>query len=178
MFVSGWGLEGAATGVESQFAGEVASAWYALTDRFVGTGLTTIFEAPPSPAPSPARWAFFNTSARYLYVLGRERVLPSSLARTHPTHHSPYIAAMAVAGFVALYCLGFVIDDSSTEGRDGFHAWKTLIAPIVGTLAMFGARSSCSLSASSPPCTFVRGTRSAITESAGLRTTRSWGTIR
>jgi amino acid transporter len=119
--------------------------------------------------------AFFNTSARYLYALGRERVLPASFARTHPTHQSPYIAALVVAGFVFLYCLGFVLDDSSTEAallklgtyspllgvlgilfvqgvcsvavvryflteaRDGFHAWKTLVAPVLGALFMAGA---------------------------------------
>jgi amino acid transporter len=175
MFVTGWGLKGSATAVNSQFAGDIASAWYPLTDRFVGTGLTTIFEALAITSSFACSMAFFNTSARYLYALGRERVLPSSLARTHPTHHSPYIAATAVSGFVFLYCLGFVIDDPSTEAallklgtyspllgvlgilfvqgvcsiaviryfltdaRDGFHAWKTLIAPILGTLAMFGA---------------------------------------
>ena len=38
MFVSGWGLNGSAKGVNAQFSGEIASAWYPLTDRFVGTG--------------------------------------------------------------------------------------------------------------------------------------------
>jgi amino acid transporter len=175
MFVSGWGLNGAAEAVNSQYSGEIASAWYPLADEFVGTWLTTVFEALAITSSFACAMAFFNTSARYLYALGRERVLPVSLARTHPTHHSPYVAAMAVATFVALYCLGFVLDDSSTEAallklgtyspllgvlgilfvqgvcsiaviryfsteaRDGFHAWKTLIAPILGTLAMFGA---------------------------------------
>ena len=175
MFVSGWGLKGAAEGVNSQFSGDIASAWYPLTDRFVGSGLTTIFEALAITSSFACAMAFFNTSARYLYALGRERVLPASLARTHPTHQSPYIAASVVAGFVFLYCLGFVLDDSSTEAallklgtyspllgvlgilfvqgvcsvavvkyfmteaRDGFHWWKTLIAPILGTLFMAGA---------------------------------------
>jgi amino acid transporter len=175
MFVSGWGLEGAAKGVNSQFSGEIASAWYPLTDKFVGSGLTTIFEALAITSSFACAMAFFNTSARYLYALGRERVLPASLAKTHPTHHSPHVAATAVAVFVGLYCLGFVLDDSSTEAallklgtyspllgvlgilfvqgvcsvavvryflteaRDGFHVWKTLIAPILGTLAMAGA---------------------------------------
>src|SRR5215218_8253841 len=174
-FVSGWGLEGAAKGVNSQFSGEIASAWYPLTDKFVGSGLTTIFEALAITSSFACAMAFFNTSARYLYALGRERVLPASLAKTHPTHKSPHVAATVVAVFVGLYCLGFVIDDSSTEAallklgtwspllgvlgilfvqgicsvavirfflteaRDGFHAWKTLIAPMLGTLAMAGA---------------------------------------
>jgi amino acid transporter len=175
MFISGWGLQGAAQAVSDQFDGKYASAWYPLTDRFVGGGLTTIFELLAITSSFACSMAFFNTSARYLYALGRERVLPSALARTHPGHKSPYIASLVVTGFVGLYCLGFVIDDSSTEAallklgtyspllgvlgilfvqgvcsvavvryflteaRDGFHAWKTLVAPILGTLAMAGA---------------------------------------
>ena len=175
MFVTGWGLNGSAAAVNSQFSGEIASAWYPLTDRFVGTGLTTIFEALAITSSFACAMAFFNTSARYLYALGRENVLPSAFARTHPTHQSPYIAALVVAGFVFLYCLGFVLDDSSTEAallklgtyspllgvlgilfvqgvcsvavikyfmteaRDGFHWFKTLVAPVFGTLFMAGA---------------------------------------
>ncbi len=175
MFISGWGLQGAAEGVNAQFSGDIASAWYPLTDRFVGTGLTTIFEALAITSSFACAMAFFNTSARYLYALGRERVLPASLARTHPTHQSPYIAALVVGAFVFLYCLGFVIDDSSTEAallklgtyspllgvlgilfvqavcsvavikfflteaRDGFHWFKTLVAPVLGTVFMVGA---------------------------------------
>ncbi|MEA2180166.1 MAG: hypothetical protein QOG77_3463, partial [Solirubrobacteraceae bacterium] len=175
MFITGWGLQGSAEAVGSQYAGEIASAWYPLSDRFVGSGLTTIFEVLAITSSFACALTFFNTSARYLYAMGRERVLPSALARTHPRHQSPHFAAMVVTVFVALYCLGFVLDDSSTgaallklgtyspllgvlgilfvqgvcsvavvryfltEARDGFHAWKTLIAPILGTLAMAGA---------------------------------------
>ena len=37
--------------------------------------------------------AFHNTTARYLYSLGRERVLPTALGRTHEKHKSPHIAS-------------------------------------------------------------------------------------
>ena len=33
--------------------------------------------------------AFHNTTARYMYSLGRERMLPAALGRTHPKYHSP-----------------------------------------------------------------------------------------
>ena len=175
MFVTGWGLEGSAAAVNSQFSGEVASAWYPLADKFVGGGLTTIMEALAITSSFACTMAFFNTSARYLYALGRERVLPISLARTHPTHQSPFVAAMTVTALVALYSGAFVISDPSTEAallklatwspllgvsgilfvqgvcsiaviryflteaRDAFHPWKTLLAPLLGALAMAGA---------------------------------------
>jgi amino acid transporter len=175
IFVTGWGLQGSAQAVNSQFSGEIASAWYPLSDEFVGGGLTTIMEALAITSSFACAMAFFNTSARYLYALGRERVLPVSLARTHPTHQSPYVAATTVTVAVTLYCAAFTISDSSTiaallklatwspllgvlgilfvqgvcslaviryfltEARDGFHPWKTLVAPILGALAMAGA---------------------------------------
>ena len=39
-FVTGWGLTGSANAVKSQYAGEIASAFYPLTDRYVGSWLT------------------------------------------------------------------------------------------------------------------------------------------
>jgi amino acid transporter len=175
MFVTGWGLNGASTAVNSQFKGEIASAFYPLSDKYVGGGLTTALQALAITSSFACAMAFFNTSARYLYALSRERILPAPLARTHPGHQSPYIAASVVTVLVGLYCLGFVIYDPSTEAallklgtwspllgvlgilavqgicsvaiiryflttaRDGFHVWKTLIAPILGTVMMFGA---------------------------------------
>ena len=37
--------------------------------------------------------AFHNTTARYFYSLGREKVLPSALGRTHVRYRSPHIAS-------------------------------------------------------------------------------------
>ena len=38
--------------------------------------------------------AFHNTTARYMYALGREGLLPKALGRTHPKFKSPHIASM------------------------------------------------------------------------------------
>jgi amino acid transporter len=175
MFVTGYGLNGSAQAVADQFAGKTASAFYPLTDQYVGSGLTTILQLLIVTSSFACAMAFYNTGARYLFALAREGVLPSALGRTHPHRHGPVVAAMVVSAIVGLYMLGFVIMDSSTEAallklatwtpllgvlgilavqglcsvaiirfflteaRDGFHWFKTLVAPIVGTLAMAGA---------------------------------------
>ena len=46
--------------------------------------------------------AFHNTTARYLYSLGRERVLPTALGRTHEKHKSPHIASTTQSVIAAL----------------------------------------------------------------------------
>jgi amino acid transporter len=175
MFVSGWGEQASAKAVADQFAGKYASAFYPLTDRYVGSGLTTIFEVLIITGSFACQLAFYNTASRYFYAMGREGIVPDALGRTHPKHHSPYIASMLVTGLISVYILGFVIYDSSTEGallklgtwspllgvlgilfiqaivsfaiirffltraRDGFHWWKTLVAPVIGGLSQLGA---------------------------------------
>jgi amino acid transporter len=175
MFVSGWGQDPSAQAVADQFAGKYASAFYPLTDRYVGSSLTTLFEILIITGSFACQLAFYNTASRYFYAMGREGIIPSALGRTHPRHHSPYIAGMVVTVMVSIYILGFVAYDSSTEAallqlgtwspllgvlgilaiqalvsfaiirffwvkaRDGFHWWKTLVAPIIGGLAQIGA---------------------------------------
>jgi amino acid transporter len=43
-----------------------------------------------------AALGLFNNSARYLYALGRDGVLPRAMGQTHPRHQSPHIAAFAL----------------------------------------------------------------------------------
>jgi amino acid transporter len=175
VFVMGWGPSGVGNGVAGQFAGTYGSAYYPLSDRFVGSGLTTVLEILIITSSFACAMAFYNTSARYLLSLSRERILPAVLMRTHPKRHSPHIASIAVTALVGLYLLGFTIYDPSTEAfflklgtwtpllgvlgilgvqaiasfaiiryfmtqaQDGFHWWRTLVAPIIGGLAQIGA---------------------------------------
>jgi amino acid transporter len=114
-FVIGYGPDNVGKGVAAQFNGDVASAYYPLTDRYVGSALTTAFEALIITSAFACQLAFFNTAARYLFALGRERILPSALGRTHGTHRTPHVAGVVLAVAVALYITAFYIDDSSTE---------------------------------------------------------------
>jgi amino acid transporter len=44
----------------------------------------------------------FNNSARYLYALGRDGVLPRALAQVHPRHRSPHIAALVLTTAIVI----------------------------------------------------------------------------
>lgn len=141
VFVTGWGLTGAATAVKSQYAGEIASAFYPLTDRYVGPWATSLMQILIVTGSFACAMAFFNTSARYLFALGREGVLPAPLARTSG-RQSPVIAAMVVTTFVALYCLAFVIADPSNEGALlKLGTWS----PLLGVLGLLGVQALVSV---------------------------------
>src|SRR5947209_2723951 len=53
--------------------------------------------------------AFHNTAARYMYSLGRERVLPAVLGRTHHRFKSANVASTSQSVIAALIFLSFVL---------------------------------------------------------------------
>jgi amino acid transporter len=134
-FVTGWGLTGAATAVKSQYAGEIASAFYPLTDRYVGGWATLLMEILIVTGSFACTMSFYNTGARYLFALGREGVLPGALARTSH-RRSPATASMTVTAIVAVYALAFTIYDPSTEGALlKLGTWSPLLG-VLGILAV------------------------------------------
>ena len=77
--------------------------------------------------------AFHNTTARYIYSLGREGVLPKAVAETHDHHKSPHkasaVQSVLAAAWVILYGLGYGFDDPSGQAWLGVY---TLFA-VLGT---------------------------------------------
>ena len=174
-FVNGWGVDEVSAAVKAQFEGQYDSAFYPLTDRYGTSALTEYFRVLTITSGFAAQLAFFNTASRYVFSLSREGMLPAWISTTRRVHRTPHRASMAVTVAVALYLLGFVIADPSTEAaltklgtwspllgvlgllavqalvsvaivryflvtaRADFSVWGTLVAPILGGLAMVGA---------------------------------------
>ncbi len=64
-----------------------------------GVGLWIVFLAVLSSILAFTQTAF-NAALRVLYALGRERLLPRRLGRTHPVHKTPYVAVWVVSALV------------------------------------------------------------------------------
>lgn len=142
MFVSGWGLNGSAQAVKDQYAGKFASAFYPLTDKFVGHWLTTVFQLLIITSSFACAMAFYNTGSRYIFSLAREDLLPRSLGRTHPTQKGPVNASMLVTAIVAVYMLAFTLSDSSTEAALlKLGTWT----PLMGVLGILAVQGLCSI---------------------------------
>src|SRR4051794_18495728 len=142
MFVTGWGLNGSAQAVADQFAGKTDSAFYPLTDKYVGGGLTTIVEILIITSCFACAMAFYNTGSRYLFSLAREGLLPASLGRTHPTQRGPVNASMVVTAIVGVYMLAFTLSDSSTlAALLKLGTWT----PLLGVLGILAVQGLCSV---------------------------------
>lgn len=83
--------------------------------------------------------ALHNATSRYMFALGRERVLPSHLGRYHPNHFSPHVASVVVSIATLVVIGGF-----SASGADPF---TTLVPALigVGTLGIIALQAAASL---------------------------------
>lgn len=76
--------------------------------------------------------AFHNTAARYFYSLGRERILPAALGRTHPRWKSPHIASIVQSVIAALIVIAFAL----IGGRD--NPTQQAYLELYGLMAIMG----------------------------------------
>ncbi|WP_285040228.1 APC family permease [Plantibacter sp. LMC-P-059a] len=90
---------------------DTASFIYALGSRYLGPWAPAVMGVFIVTSIFAAALAFHNGIARYLFTLGRGRVLPSALGRVHPKTGAPYVASVsqsigAVAIIVIFAALG------------------------------------------------------------------------
>jgi amino acid transporter len=67
---------------------------FALAERYVGPWITIVMNVLFVSSLFAGVLAFHNGVARYMYVAGREGLLPSSIGVTHPVFHSPHVASI------------------------------------------------------------------------------------
>ena len=71
--------------------------FFTATDKYVGHPATVVMEILLVTSAFASTLAFHNTASRYLFTLGRERLLPTHLAATHPKNGSPWVSSLTQA---------------------------------------------------------------------------------
>ena len=72
--------------------GNYANVFYPAAQEFAGIGIANIFKVLIITGSFACALAFWQTSNRYLFAMGREGILPRVLGRTHAKHKSPFVA--------------------------------------------------------------------------------------
>jgi amino acid transporter len=112
---------------------------FVVMESYVGYPAVIVTEILLITSSFASVLAFHNTASRYLYALGRERMLPQRLAAVQPKHGSPYIASATMSVF-ALICtvLFFVL------GADPYlQVFLLGVAP--GVIAIIFLQALCSV---------------------------------
>ncbi|MBN9178655.1 MAG: APC family permease [Microbacterium sp.] len=81
---------------------------FSLAETYLGSGMTIVMQILLLVSLFAAMLAFHNSATRYLYSLGRARILPAVLARTR-SNGAPAVAGAVQAIFAALVALAFAL---------------------------------------------------------------------
>ncbi|MDK9495468.1 APC family permease [Streptomyces katrae] len=88
---------------------ELGDLFFHLSDDYLGTFATSVMQVLLCTSLFGALLGLHTAANRYLFVLGRERVLPGSLARVHPRHGSPHRASAVLSVATAAVCAVFAL---------------------------------------------------------------------
>lgn len=109
---------------------ELGNLFFTISTTYVGDGLTSAMQILLCTSLFAAALALHNAANRYMFVLGRERVLPGWLGRAHERHHSPYRASVTQSVLTVL-----VVGAFSLAGLDPYTNLATSVLGL-GTLGI------------------------------------------
>jgi amino acid transporter len=136
-------------------AGNYASVYYPVAQKFGGVWLKDLFEIFIITGSFACSLAFWNTSNRYLFSMGREGILPRAFGRTHSSHKSPFVATVFTFCFVVVFTLLFAVGIMGGAQRSALKVGVSdpIVAlsqvgtwwPFQGNLLLFSIMSLCSI---------------------------------
>jgi amino acid transporter len=109
---------------------ELGNLFFTISTTYVGETLTSAMQILLCTSLFAAALALHNAANRYMFVLGRERVLPGWLGRAHGRHHSPYRASVTQSVLTVL-----VVGAFSVAGLDPYTNLATSVLGL-GTLGI------------------------------------------
>jgi amino acid transporter len=80
--------------------------------------------------------AFHQTTARYMYSLGRERVLPEALGRTHHRYHSPHVASLTQTVIAALIVIAFGVGEGAHNAGTNAYIYLYGLMAVMGVVVI------------------------------------------
>ncbi|HXN91238.1 MAG TPA: APC family permease [Candidatus Sulfotelmatobacter sp.] len=116
----------------AQAQGDPAHYYLGPASQYAVVGVSQLLSILIITGSFACGMAFHNTAARYFYSLGRERVLPAALGRTHPRWKSPHVASITQSVIAAAIVVLFAI----FGGRD--NPTQQAYLELYGLMAVMG----------------------------------------
>jgi amino acid transporter len=112
-----------------------ANFYFVPATKYAGKWMASILSYLIITGSFACGMAFHNTTARYLYSLGREGLLPKPLGKTHHRWHSPHVASITQSVIAALIVGGFALfvgsNDPSTQAYLQLYGLMAIMGVIV-----------------------------------------------
>ena len=140
--ISGYHSIDAAAGVAQNNA---ANFFFIPTEAFVGHWAKEVMSFLIITGSFACGMAFHNTAARYFYSLGRERLLPAALGRTHPRWKSPYVATCVQSVIAALIVAGFGVFAGTDDPNSQAYVQLYGLMAVMGVIIILAVQAVVSL---------------------------------
>ncbi|WP_034411763.1 APC family permease, partial [Derxia gummosa] len=121
--------------------GDPTELLFTLAAEYAGGALPMLLRGLYLTSIWASLLAFHNAVARYLFALGRARLLPAALGRAHPRHGSPHAGSLAQSLSALVVIGGFAL-----AGADPVLGMFTLLSAL-GTLGILALMALAALAA-------------------------------
>ncbi|MDP9870287.1 MULTISPECIES: APC family permease [Streptosporangium] len=95
--------------VQEVAAAQLGNLFFGLSDDYLSKAATVTMQVLLCTSLFAAMLAMHNASNRYLFVLGRERLLPHWLQAVHPRHRSPHRASLVQTTVTVVLVAAFAL---------------------------------------------------------------------
>lgn len=119
---------------------QLGNLFFKISDTFASSLLTTVMQVLLITSLFAAILALHNATNRYMYVLGRERVLPGWLGQVHSGHASPHRASVVQTAVNVV-----VVGIFAVAGLDPYTNLATSMIGL-GTLGIVALQAATSVS--------------------------------
>jgi amino acid transporter len=119
---------------------DLGNVFFNLSGQYVGPVAAEVLQVLVCTSLFAAVLALHNGAGRYLFALGRERVLPASLGRVHPRHGTPHRASLVLSVVTTVVVGGFAL-----AGLDPYVNLSTSMVGL-GTLGIVVLQAAAALS--------------------------------
>jgi amino acid transporter len=147
--VTSWAsLAGYPTTHAAIFASQTNAAEYFLTpaSQYAGRWVASVMSYLIITGSFACGMAFHNTTARYLYSLGREGLAPRALGRTHHRWKSPHIASVTQSVMAAIIIGLFAVFTGSNDPNSQAYLQLYGLMAVMGVIIILSVQAVVSLS--------------------------------
>jgi amino acid transporter len=124
---------------------DAANFFLLPTEDFAGSWASSLMSYLILSGAFACGMAFHNTAARYFYSLGRERIAPQALGRTHPRWRSPHVASLTQSAIAAVIVALFAIFVGTGDASSQAYLQLYGLMAVMGVIIILGIQALVSL---------------------------------
>jgi amino acid transporter len=122
-----------------------ATYFFDSASRLVGPWVSSLMSYLILTGSFACGMAFHNTTSRYLYSLGREKIIPAAFGKTHKHYKTPYNASFMQTGIsVAVILLFWIFAGGNNPSVQAYGMLYGLMA-LLGTIIILSAQAIVSV---------------------------------